>query len=80
MLWSHFCLCPARLSSRTQKDIESRRADRRAPPPLVRARDGLQFKTQLPNVSATDASGLVVKITGVTAIEGDVTVGQRKSK
>ena len=40
----------------------------------------VQFKTNLPNVSVTDATGLVVKITGVTAIEGDVTVGQRKSK
>ncbi|KAL7414651.1 activator of Hsp90 ATPase [Mrakia frigida] len=40
-----------------------------------------RFKTQLPTVEGKDASsGLVVKITGVTAIEGDVTVGQRKSK
>lgn len=52
------------------------------PPPsfaVVLARP-LQFKTNAPSVSGSDATGLKVAVTSVDKIEGDVTVGQRKSK
>jgi activator of HSP90 ATPase len=41
----------------------------------------IQFKTNVTSVTGSDASaGIEVVVTSVKTIEGDVTVGQRKSK
>ena len=54
-------------------------ADRAEPFPPAPPRT--QFKTNAPSVRGSDATaGIEVAITGVKSIEGDVTVGQRKSK